>query len=64
MKGFALDLTVRFSTNGMPFLQDHNSTHGTMPFNTVSEVRAFISEEIDRNFEELFKLTHTAGSNV
>lgn len=61
LKGFALDVTIRFNTDGTPFVQDHNSSHGTMPFNTVEELRTFISDEIERNFDEHFGPTALAG---
>ncbi len=54
LKGFALDTTIRFNTDGHPFLQDHNSNTGTMPFNTVQEVARFVADEIVRNYDEHF----------
>lgn len=51
LKGFALDITIRFNTDGHPFLQDHNG-NGPMPFNTVEQVRDFVSNEITRNYGE------------
>jgi hypothetical protein len=53
LKGFALDLTIRFNTDGHPFLQDHNG-NGPMPFNTVDELWDFLSSEIARNWGEHF----------
>ena len=52
LKGFAIDITVRFNTDGHPFLQDHNSDGNTMPFNYVSELTAFVGKEIERNWLE------------
>jgi hypothetical protein len=52
LKGFALDITVRFNTDGHPFLQDLNSSKGPMPFNTLEELKGFIDGEIDRNHAE------------
>lgn len=52
LKGFALDITIRFNTTGSPFLQDHNSDNGPMPFNTLDELKDFIAEQIDRNHAE------------
>src|SRR3954454_19031504 len=54
LKGFALDITVRFNTDGHPFLQDHNSGNGPMPFNTVDELKRFLTDEISRNHAEHF----------
>lgn len=54
LKGFALDVTIRFNTNGTPFVQDHNSENGPMPFNTVEELREFIDVQIARNYAEHF----------
>ena len=54
LKGFALDITMRFNTDGHPFLQDHNSDGGPMPFNTVDELAKFVSDEIRRNHREHF----------
>jgi hypothetical protein len=53
LKGFALDITIRFNTDGHPFLQDHNS-NGPMPFNTVDELQDFVAQEIARNYSEHF----------
>ena len=53
LKGFALDLTLRFNTDGHPFLDDHNG-NGVMPFNTVDEVADFVAAEIRRNHGEHF----------
>jgi hypothetical protein len=63
LKGFALDVTIRFNSDGTPFVQDHNSAHGTMPFNSVDEVRKFIGDEIDRNFEEHFDVSAPSSSS-
>jgi hypothetical protein len=51
LKGFALDLTLRFNTDGHPFLDDLNGD-GVMPFNTVDEVADFVAAEIRRNHSE------------
>jgi hypothetical protein len=51
LKGFALDVTIRFNTYGTPFVQDHNG-NGPMPFNTLDELGDFISEQIERNHRE------------
>ncbi len=53
LKGFALDITMRFNKDGSPFLQDHNGT--TMPFNTLDQLKAFVADEIDRNHAEHYK---------
>lgn len=54
LRGFALDTTIRFNIDGHPFLQDHNSNSGPMPFNTVDEVAKFLADEIVRNHREHF----------
>jgi hypothetical protein len=53
LSGFALDPTIRFNKEGHAFLQDHNG-NGPMPFNTKDELKQFLADEIDRNFEEHF----------
>lgn len=60
LKGFALDLTIRFNTDGHPFLQDHNGD-GPMPFNTVDELQEFVATEIARNHGEHFGLSRDPG---
>jgi hypothetical protein len=57
LKGFALDVTIRFNTYGTPFVQDHNSGQGPMPFNTVAELCDFIGEQIERNYRAHFEST-------
>jgi hypothetical protein len=57
LKGFAVDVTIRFNTYGTPFVQDHNSDEGPMPFNTLDELRSFIDAEIERNYQEHFGTT-------
>lgn len=53
LTGFALDITIRFNTDGKPFLQDHNG-NGPMPFNTLDQLNGFIADEVDRNHGEHF----------
>jgi hypothetical protein len=52
LKGFALDLTIRFNTTGVAFLQNHNGDAGPMPFSELDELKQFIGDEIDRNYRE------------
>jgi hypothetical protein len=52
LKGFALDLTLRFNTDGTPFLQDHNSEWNVMPFTNLGDLRRFLDEQIERNHVE------------
>jgi hypothetical protein len=52
LKGFALDLTLRFNTDGTPFLQDHNSERNVMPFTNLGDLRRFLDEHIERNYVE------------
>jgi hypothetical protein len=54
LKGFALDLTIRFNSTGTAFVQNHNGDRGPMPFNTLEELKQFVSDEIDRNYGEHF----------
>jgi len=49
LKGFALDVTMRFSTG--VFLQDHNG-EATMHFDTVEALCEFLTEQIKRNYAE------------
>jgi hypothetical protein len=53
LKGFALDVTIRFNTYGTAFIQDHNG-EGPMPFDTVDEAREFVGDWIGRNYREHF----------
>lgn len=46
LNGFALDITVRFNTHGVPFLEDHNGDLGTMPFHDVNELIGWLGERI------------------
>ncbi len=53
LKGFALDITLRFNSDGHAFLDDKNGD-GLMPFGTVDEVADFVAAEIRKNHEEHF----------
>ncbi|HTZ65719.1 MAG TPA: hypothetical protein VMB51_16590 [Solirubrobacteraceae bacterium] len=55
LKGFALDLTVRFNSDGVPFLQDHNGDLGTMPFHNVDEFTDWLAYKIRQNHDEHFR---------
>jgi hypothetical protein len=52
LKGFALDLTIRFNTDGVPFLQDHNGELNTMPFQNVDQMIGWLGEHIKHNHDE------------
>jgi hypothetical protein len=49
LKGFALDVTVRFNTYGTPFVQDHNGD--VMPFNDLGQAQRFISDWMEQNYK-------------
>ena len=55
LKGFALDTTIRFNTDGVPFVQDHNSKLGPMPFDSVEAVAEFVRKQIIANHREHFQ---------
>jgi hypothetical protein len=55
LKGFALDLTVRFNSDGVPFLQDHNGDLGTMPFHNVDEFTEWFAYKIKQNYDEHYR---------
>ena len=61
LKGFALDISIRFNVDGTPFVQDHNSAGGTMPFNATSELLEFLDAEIQRNFDQHFVTPPSSG---
>lgn len=52
LKGFAMDLVVRFNSEGTAFVQDLNSDRNTMPFTNVDDVILFLATEIKRNHDE------------
>ena len=54
LNGFALDITIRFNTDGVPFLEDHNGVRNTMPFANLDDLRVFIDSELVRNHKERF----------
>jgi hypothetical protein len=51
LKGFALDITIRFNTEGVPFLQDLNSNRNVMPFTNVDDLMEFLDEQIRSNHD-------------
>jgi hypothetical protein len=54
LKGFALDVTMRFSAGA--FLTDHNDNGaGTMHFDTVEELCEFLTEQITLNYTKHFR---------
>ena len=52
LKGFALDITIRFNAEGVPFLQDHNGNLGTVPFHNTDELVRWLDEHIRHNHDE------------
>lgn len=62
LKGFALDITVRFNAEGVPFLQDHNGELGTMPFHDVDEFIGWLGENIKHNHVEHYAVTSLPNS--
>jgi hypothetical protein len=54
LKGFALDITVRFNTDGVPFLEDHNGELGTMPFPDVDKFIDWFRYKVKQNHDEHF----------
>jgi hypothetical protein len=52
LKGFAMDLVIRFNSEGTAFLQDLNSDRNVMPFTNVDDLLEFLDEEIRSNHDE------------
>ena len=61
LKGFALDLTIRFNSNGTAFVQDHNGD-ATMPFTTMEQARDFITEWMEWHYRDHFAGTSPAAA--
>jgi hypothetical protein len=50
LSGFALDITIRFNSEGKAFLQDHNlAGANVMPFNELDELQHVLHREIEHH---------------
>jgi hypothetical protein len=55
LSGFAIDITIRANGSGHLFVQDHNGTLNTMPFDSsLGGMAGWIASEIQRNYAEHF----------
>jgi hypothetical protein len=52
LKGFAMDLVIRFNSEGTAFLQDLNSDRNVMPFTNVDDLLEFLDAEVRSNHDE------------
>ncbi|MGO9462975.1 MAG: hypothetical protein ACLQVF_02265 [Isosphaeraceae bacterium] len=59
LKGFAMDLVVRFNSEETAFLQDLNSDRNVMPFTNVDDLVIFLAGEIKRNHDEHYAAAWT-----
>jgi hypothetical protein len=61
LKGFALDLTIRFNSNGTVFVQDINGD-ATMPFASMEQARDFIVSWLEWHYRDHFAGTSAASA--
>ncbi len=55
LSGFALDLTIRFNSEGTAFLQDHNlAGPNVMPFTNLDELQSVLHRELEHHHEAHF----------
>jgi hypothetical protein len=54
LKGFALDLGLRFNSEGVPFLEDLNSNQNVRPFTNVTDLLVTLGAEIKELHEKRF----------
>ena len=54
LTGFALDITIRFNTDGTPFLQDLNSDSNVIPHTNVDDLMKTLNDEIRHNYTKRY----------
>jgi hypothetical protein len=54
LKGFAVDLSLRFNSEGVPFLEDLNSKSNVRPFTNVTDLLVTLGSEIRELHEKRF----------
>jgi hypothetical protein len=54
LKGFALDLSLRFNSEGVPFLEDLNSNQNVRPFTNVTDLLVTLGAEIKELHKKRF----------
>jgi hypothetical protein len=55
LSGFALDITIRFNSEGTAFLQDHNlEGANVMPFTTLDQLQRTLNRELEHHYESHF----------